>query len=74
MLPTDIFLSFNVGELTKYLLRMSLSIVLLERYNSMMMMRERERAELLQNMVLNLHPMGVFSALGLLNRPTKVGG
>ena len=42
MLPTDIFLSFNVGELTKYLLRMSLSIVLLERYNSMMMMRERE--------------------------------
>ena len=43
MLPTDIFLSFNVGELTKYLLRMSLSIVLLERYNSMMMMRERER-------------------------------
>ena len=72
MLPTDIFLSFNVGELTKYLLRMSLSIVLLERYNSMMMMRER--AELLQNMVLNLHPMGVFFPLGLLNRPTKVGG
>ena len=73
MLPTDIFLSFNVGELTKYLLRMSLSIVLLERYNSMMMMM-RERAELLQNMVLNLHPMGVFFPLGLLNRPTKVGG
>lgn len=72
MLPTDIFLSFNVGELTKYLLRMSLSIVLLERYNSMMM--RESRAELLQNMVLNLHPMGVFSPLGLLNRPTKVGG